>query len=175
MLIDIDHFKEINDTYGHTAGDAVLKQVSLILKSTLKESDYIIRWGGEEFLIIAKNIQRQHAPKLAERIRCAIEKHNFQLNGSIILNKTVSIGFAPFPLFPARATHVNWLSLIDLVDHCLYAAKKTQRNSWVGINTSTNSSVTNIDYLLTDTRQRCQQANIEILTSSLSTELVFDD
>lgn len=131
LLLDIDHFKWVNDTHGHSAGDAVLKELAGILISQCRVADKIIRWGGEEFLIAVKGIQADQVQLLAERIRRAVEAHSFTIETGAVIRCTCSIGMAFLPLSPG-ASSVSWESVVSLADLCLYAAKKSGRNRWVG-------------------------------------------
>ena len=133
FLIDIDHFKRVNDVYGHTAGDAVLMQIKDVLKQIFRELDYCVRWGGEEFLVVARFSERNNAAELAERLRAAIEKHAFKISDSETINKTCSIGFASYPFLPNRPQALSWERVVDIADHCLYAAKNSNRNAWIGL------------------------------------------
>jgi diguanylate cyclase (GGDEF)-like protein len=136
FLIDLDHFKLVNDVHGHTAGDAVLIQMKSILKQVFRETDYLIRWGGEEFLVVARFTDRDNAPELAERLRITLEEHDFDIGGNKAIKKTCSIGFACYPFSTQNTEALRWSQVIDIADHCLYAAKKSSRNAWVGLNTS---------------------------------------
>ncbi|WP_426416648.1 two-component regulator propeller domain-containing protein [Aestuariirhabdus sp. LZHN29] len=134
-MIDLDHFKAVNDTYGHAAGDAVLTRISEILHHVLRESDYIVRWGGEEFLVVTRRTNRRHAPELAERIRTRIENTKFQINDEgKTIQRTCSIGYAAYPFGQQNPTGINWAQVVDIADMALYAAKRSTRNAWVGIN-----------------------------------------
>src|SRR6185436_6107102 len=90
ILLDIDRFKEVNDTYGHQAGDHVLREISALLRRTVRAYDILVRWGGEEFLIVLPGVEHEQALKLAERIRHAVE--NMPLAG--IGGITASVGVA---------------------------------------------------------------------------------
>jgi diguanylate cyclase (GGDEF)-like protein len=133
LMIDIDHFKQINDIHGHAAGDHVLEQVSDILLKTIRQTDTAVRWGGEEFLVLARSTDAEFAPTLAERIRRGIANHEFDLGDGHCVNVTCSIGFAQYPVFPGNVKKVHWEEVINLADHCLYAAKHTWRNAWIGV------------------------------------------
>jgi diguanylate cyclase (GGDEF)-like protein len=133
FLIDLDLFKQVNDEHGHTAGDLVLSQVKSILEQVFRETDYLVRWGGEEFLVIARFSERKNAPELAERLRHTVEQYNFDIGQGVSINKTCSIGFASYPFLTKRPDYLNWERVIDITDHCLYAAKKSGRNAWVGL------------------------------------------
>jgi diguanylate cyclase (GGDEF)-like protein len=133
FLIDLDHFKQVNDIHGHTAGDSVLIQIKPLLEKVFRETDYLVRWGGEEFLVIARFTERESAPKLAERLRKTVEKHNFDIGQGNFLTKTCSIGYASYPFLIHQPDCLDWEHIIDIADHCLYAAKKSSRNAWVGL------------------------------------------
>ncbi|MGN6281207.1 diguanylate cyclase [Frateuria sp.] len=133
LMVDIDHFKEINDTYGHAAGDRVLQQFRDILLAVTRESDTPVRWGGEEFLIVARFAPRDAGPQFAERIRAAVASHRFDLGEGRRLHRTCSIGFASYPVFAAEPDQLNWEQVVNLADECLYAAKRHGRNAWAGV------------------------------------------
>jgi diguanylate cyclase (GGDEF)-like protein len=133
FMIDLDHFKPVNDEYGHRAGDAVLVQIRARLEAVFRESDYLIRWGGEEFLVVARGASREEAVVLAERVRGAIGEQPFLLSADLPIHKTCSIGFACFPFQPAHPRWLNWSQVLELADEALYMAKRGGRNSWVGL------------------------------------------
>ncbi|MBW8845513.1 MAG: diguanylate cyclase [Burkholderiales bacterium] len=133
FLIDIDHFKRINDAHGHMAGDAVLEQMRGRLQQVFRATDYLVRWGGEEFLIVARGTPRGRAAELAERARQAVASQAFELEGGVRLAQTCSVGFSAFPLCPAMPNALDWRSAIDLADAALYEAKEAGRNAWVGL------------------------------------------
>ncbi|HJW09069.1 MAG TPA: diguanylate cyclase [Holophagaceae bacterium] len=133
LMVDLDHFKQVNDTYGHAAGDQVLLQVSELLRLCIRESDFVVRWGGEEFLVVARNANREEAPVMAERIRIAVGEHEFDLGEGHTIRRTCSIGFAPVPFLAAEPDLLHWEQVVDLADHCLYTAKRSGRDAWVGV------------------------------------------
>lgn len=136
MMLDVDHFKYVNDDYGHSAGDKVLEQLSKLLLTTLRESDYLIRWGGEEFLIVARFCNRTEAPEMAERIRIVVEDYAFDLGPGEKIRKTCSLGYAFYPFYPTQPNALTWEQVVDTADRALYIAKNSGRNCWVGINSS---------------------------------------
>lgn len=142
MLVDIDYFKNINDTYGHTAGDAVLQQVSNTLKSNIRESDLLVRWGGEEFLIILKDFELNQAQIFAEQLRNNIEKNIITINTKKDkkIQLTCSMGYSHYPFNKNQPEQYNWENIIELADIALYAAKENQRNAWVGFESQQNLS-----------------------------------
>ncbi|MCB1569809.1 MAG: diguanylate cyclase [Xanthomonadales bacterium] len=133
FLLDIDRFKSVNDTYGHAAGDAVLVQFAALLRSEFRESDVIVRWGGEEFLVVSRFADANGAAEVAERLRHKIASHRFVLEDGRHIERTVSIGFAAFPFVPGNPKQVSWEQVIDIADIALLAAKRSRRDAWVGL------------------------------------------
>ncbi len=133
IMVDIDHFKAVNDQYGHTAGDRVIQEMAEILRGAIRDSDSVIRWGGEEFLIVARNVSRREATILVERVRSAIALNPFQVGQGETFRRTCSQGFAFLPFVPEDADLFEWERVVDLADHCLLAAKRSGRDAWVGI------------------------------------------
>lgn len=133
MMIDMDHFKAVNDEHGHAAGDALLKQFSAILLEQVRDADTVVRWGGEEFLIVAKQSSNADVHLLAERVRTRVAATSFDLGNGIMLRKTCSIGFASYPFAAADAPRPRWEDVVALADQCLYAAKASGRDVWVGV------------------------------------------
>jgi diguanylate cyclase (GGDEF)-like protein len=134
FLLDLDRFKEINDRFGHAAGDRVLVDIHDLLKTAMRDTDTLVRWGGEEFLLIARSSSRHEAAAIAERIRSVISGHAFIVGKrTTSLRLTCSIGFAPFPFLPQARTRFGWQEVLDIADTCLYAAKHAGRNRTVGV------------------------------------------
>lgn len=138
FLIDIDNFKQVNDIQGHAAGDVVLVEVAQRLRHVFREADYLIRWGGEEFLIITRSTAAEDAHVLAERVRSHIVDNHFNLGDGVILTKSCSIGFACFPFIPHAPRVLGWQEIVEIADVALYAAKRAGRNGWVGISATRN-------------------------------------
>ena len=132
MMIDVDNFKPINDTYGHAVGDRVLLQLRDVLLGTCRKSDFVIRWGGDEFVIIAKQANPGESEALAERIRTQIAEHKFDLGDGQEVRTTCSIGFAAYPLFRAQADDASLDQILGLADDLMYEAKR-KRNAWAGM------------------------------------------
>jgi diguanylate cyclase (GGDEF)-like protein len=137
-LVDIDHFKRINDTYGHKAGDRVLQQVSEVLRRQVRVGDYLVRWGGEEFLLVCRPSTRQFVPVLGERIRRAVEEHSFDLGDGVHVSLTCSIGLAESGLYLNGMQSVNWEQLVELADAALYWVKDNGRNGWSALRPNPN-------------------------------------
>jgi diguanylate cyclase (GGDEF)-like protein len=133
LVVDVDHFKDVNDLYGHHIGDALLQQMAAVLLSAVRDTDTILRWGGEEFLVVARNTSRNEAAVIAERIRLAVERHTFEVGAGVPIRKTCSLGFSVFPFTANAPEACSWEQVVDLVDHCMYAAKRAGRNAWVGM------------------------------------------
>lgn len=132
FMVDLDHFKAVNDRHGHAAGDSVLVQIRERLQEVFRASDYLIRWGGEEFLVVARSIDRDAAAAIAERLRAAFSDRPFMLDDGTQLWKTCSIGFSFFPFYPEQPHLLSWTQVIELADQGLYVAKHGGRNAWVG-------------------------------------------
>ncbi len=118
IIFDIDHFKKINDTYGHKVGDEVLKELANIIKKNIRKTDFAARWGGEEFVILAPETNLEGAKKLAEKLRQAVENHKFPTVGKV----TISLGVAQ--LEPDEKPE----DFIVRADMALYKAKEGGRN-----------------------------------------------
>ncbi|MBF9232158.1 diguanylate cyclase [Microvirga alba] len=122
LMIDVDHFKQINDQWGHPAGDAVLRQIADVVLETCRLSDFVFRYGGEEFLVALVEMDSDAAFQIAERIRGAIEARDFISPDNTRLPVTVSVGIATFD------GHPDFSYLIKAADHALYRAKQMGRN-----------------------------------------------
>ena len=122
LVCDIDHFKKVNDTYGHDVGDIVIRGFGDVLRRTKRDTDVVARFGGEEFVLVCEETDSEGANLLAERIRAEIEASTFHsAEGS--LEVTCSVGVATFP----AAGH-DWDSLFKATDEALYASKRGGRN-----------------------------------------------
>jgi diguanylate cyclase (GGDEF)-like protein len=121
LMYDLDHFKDVNDRFGHQAGDQVLQKVARTIKAILRESDIVCRWGGEEFLVVVKGAAPDHGAPLAEKIRRAVEGEDFSYRKTQI-RITISLGIA------GARTGESTDRLIARADKALYRAKETGRN-----------------------------------------------
>ena len=126
LMIDIDFFKKVNDTYGHAIGDKVIIAVADVLQKSIRKSDLAIRYGGEEFLVLLHHADKKSAKKVAMKIKNTFEAIEFQANSSESFHKTLSIGVAEFP----KDADTIW-ECIKLADKALYSAKTTGRNKVV--------------------------------------------
>jgi diguanylate cyclase (GGDEF) domain len=118
IMVDIDHFKTVNDNFGHDVGDVVLKEVASVLKNNIRERDFIGRWGGEEFIIICSTTSLEEATKLANKIKEKVEEYRYSLTS----NQTASLGVATL------ISGEDSKSLFIRADKALYNAKKLGRN-----------------------------------------------
>ncbi|WP_293443971.1 diguanylate cyclase [Persephonella sp.] len=125
LMIDIDFFKQVNDQYGHSVGDAVLKKVASVIKNSVRQSDIVVRYGGEEFLVILIDVAQDESVKVAEKIRERVEKTTIATEG-VTLKKTVSIGVSEFPIDGEK-----FWQCIKYADIALYKAKEAGRNKVV--------------------------------------------
>ncbi|MCK8683756.1 GGDEF domain-containing protein [Pseudomonas umsongensis] len=121
LMLDIDHFKRVNDTHGHGAGDDVLKAVAASIKNQLRNVDMVFRYGGEEFLILLSNTSREAAALVGERLRCAAQAEDYPADGRTV-ELTVSLGCST--LLPGESAE----SLLRRADSALYVAKREGRN-----------------------------------------------
>jgi diguanylate cyclase (GGDEF)-like protein len=103
------------------------------LQEVFRESDFVARWGGDEFLTVARNTPRSDALVIAERIRDAVAARPFSLGGDQTMNASVSVGFAAFPFVPAAPDALSWFQAVRIADHALYMAKEAGRNTWSGL------------------------------------------
>jgi diguanylate cyclase (GGDEF)-like protein len=122
LLTDIDHFKKVNDTYGHPTGDAVLKRVAAILKASARKIDIVARYGGEEFALVLEGTDRAGARQLAERIREEVSAQTFESSKGPF-KATLSLGVSVYP-DDGKAKP----DIISCADKALYAAKHAGRN-----------------------------------------------
>jgi len=168
FMLDIDHFKWVNDTFGHDSGDRVLEQVGQILKHICRDSDIVIRWGGEEFLIVSLNTCHTKSQLLAERIRTTLENHVFKIDAGQTIKRTCSIGFACYPFMTTDIRAFDYEQIIAMADSCLYISKTSGRNAAIGI--LSNESTIKKDLLKrinSDFHTLVKNKEIDIFTSGL--------
>jgi diguanylate cyclase (GGDEF)-like protein len=133
-LIDADNFKEVNDRYGHDVGDTVLVEMARRLSSSIRHSDVLVRWGGEEFLIVSRYTDRTEAELLAKRVLSAVADTAFTLGASEeTMYRTCSLGWAAFPWFIDNPRLVGYEEVLTLADRGLNRAKKSGKNCAVGM------------------------------------------
>ncbi|WP_342117792.1 tetratricopeptide repeat-containing diguanylate cyclase [Pseudoduganella sp. OTU4001] len=160
FLLDVDHFKHVNDTYGHAAGDAVLKMIAESLRIALRETDMIVRWGGEEFLAFLPAIPRNGVDEIARRILACIGSQPVQFQDHTI-HVNVSVGFAPFPLAPG-GTPLPWERAVNLVDMALYLAKAHGRNRAYGVRGFENFEQTSMEAIEQNLEQAWRSGFVDL-------------
>jgi diguanylate cyclase (GGDEF)-like protein len=132
-LVDADAFKEINDHYGHATGDRVLVEIVRRISSAIRHSDALIRWGGDEFLVVSRYTDRDEASHLAKRVLQAMANQPFEIEGCVSMRCTCSVGWAVFPWYVRDPKRVGYEDVLRLADAALYEAKKAGRNQAVGM------------------------------------------
>ncbi len=143
-FIDMDNFKSVNDDYGHDAGDRVLVEVANRLAQVVRSSDFLIRWGGEEFLIVCRSANRDEGDVMAGRILRIIGSKPFVVRDGKAVTRTCSVGWAPFPWESASSIPVE--DVLRLSDRGLYLAKREGRNCAVGVMLGRAVDLTNLRY-----------------------------
>ena len=133
IMVDVDFFKQVNDVHGHPAGDRLLQRVAERLGRVVRKSDVLVRWGGEEFLIMSRSADPSGTPAFCERILDVMASEAFDLGHGIVVRKTCSVGWAPFPWARGAYEALCAEEVIELADAALYRAKASGRNQGVGI------------------------------------------
>ena len=132
-LVDMDDFRLVNERHGRRAGDRVLQQVAQLLRSMVRNGDYLVRWGGEEFLLGCRPMPPGQAAMMGERIRAAIAAFPFDVGEPAPLHLTCSVGLAEFPLHQDSRHRLGWEQVAELADFALYRAKRRGRDAWVAL------------------------------------------
>ncbi|MEM8767107.1 MAG: two-component regulator propeller domain-containing protein [Pseudomonadota bacterium] len=165
MMIDLDGFKLINDRFGHHAGDMALIQVKDILEDCTRESDTLIRWGGDEFMVIGFASGFFGVKILAERIREAVAVHQFHVGNGEYGTLTASIGIAPYPLVEERERFCSWELVVAVADQGAYIAKASGRNAWVSLTGSENLDASMLEKLNQNMAEFIENGSITVDTS----------
>ena len=132
IMVDIDFFKSVNDEYGHAVGDELLRMVAGRLTRIMRKSDVLVRWGGEEFMIMSRSADRAGTAVFCSRILDMIALEPFEIANGITLRKTCSIGWAPYPWSEQTYDAIVAEDVIELADIALYRAKAMGRNQCIG-------------------------------------------
>jgi len=148
LLVDIDHFKHINDGHGHAAGDVVLVDVARRLNDAVRGEDLVVRWGGEEFLILSTTLTTEQTDQLAARVLASIGSTPVMVENQALW-VTASIGYACFPL-PPYSVPVHWEQAVNLADMALYTAKSQGRNRAVGLASASASDAQSLRAIESD-------------------------
>ncbi len=169
-LVDIDHFKAVNDRHGHAAGDRVLQQFAQVLGQLVRTGDYVARWGGEEFLIVFRPMQNRNIPILGERIRDAIARHRFAVGTDEPLSLTCSVGLVECPLFRDARGNLGWEQVVELADRALYYVKNHGRNGWAAFRPRSGSDLPGLMQALADDPARqVALGRVQLLASATLT------
>ena len=167
-LFDIDHFKRINDTYGHEVGDQVLVEFARRIKAATRDSDMLVRWGGEEFLLVARVVHSGEPHRIAERINSVVAGQPFVLPGDVSLNVTCTIGAVTYPRVEGReVVDISWHRLVQLADAALYLGKRKWRNCWVCIDAV--EDIQALDRIVAQDLEVSQREGLIVLSDSKST------
>lgn len=160
LMIDIDHFKHVNDEHGHAVGDVVICEVARRISHAVRQDDLVVRWGGEEFLIYAADVTLERLGQLAERILQTV-------GGSPVLvpkgqlRVTASIGFAQFPL-PPTGLALHWEQAVNWADMALYCAKAKGRNRAMGIQSVLAEDSKDLSQIEADFDAACSAARVSL-------------
>jgi diguanylate cyclase (GGDEF)-like protein len=163
LLIDVDHFKAINDRHSHGVGDRVLSRIAGVLKEHIRGSDLAIRWGGDEFLVVTRSFHRERAAEPAERLRAAVAALESGLAADSGPAGTVSVGFAAFPFLPHDPEALSWEQTLDLADHALRLTKRRERNSYTGLRATDKLTAASVLEFLAGSGGAPLPAAVEIL------------
>jgi diguanylate cyclase (GGDEF)-like protein len=160
LMVDIDHFKHINDGHGHAAGDVVLVEVAKRLNDAVRGEDLVVRWGGEEFLIVASRLSTEQTDQLAARVLASIGATPVLVEGEALW-VTASIGYACFPL-PPYSVPVQWEQAINLADMALYTAKSQGRNRAVGLASASASDAQSLRAIESDFERAWHEGRVSL-------------
>jgi diguanylate cyclase (GGDEF)-like protein len=159
-LLDLDHFKSINDHHGHAAGDAVLVETARRLRAVLRDEDIVVRWGGEEFLVLVSAMAHERVEPMAQRLLNAVASMPVAV-GEQRINVTTSLGFAEFPLAPQRL-ELPWDLAIDIVDNAMYVAKTLGRNRACGVGLVPAGTVAEVDAVVQDMERAWREGRVQL-------------
>jgi diguanylate cyclase (GGDEF)-like protein len=164
-LVDLDFFKHINDMHGHRAGDQVLLQVAQVLGGVARSSDYLARWGGEEFLLVFRPMAGRFMETIGSRIRSAVAGHAFDVGLSEPLRVTCSVGLAEYPLFRDAQQGLGWEQMVELADAALYWVKQHGRDGWAAFRPTALTDVATLTRDLQQGADLLQADHLQLLTS----------
>ncbi len=161
LMVDIDHFKHVNDEHGHSAGDSVICEVARRITQAVREEDLVVRWGGEEFLVFIPGVPPAQLVQMAERILFAVGGERVQTPDGP-LQVTVSVGFAHFPL-PPTGLSLHWEQAVNWADMVLYTAKAQGRNRAIGIATIDAHDTEALTQIQADFDAACISSRVQLL------------
>lgn len=165
-LVDIDHFKQVNDRHGHKAGDQVLQQFAQVLNGLVRSGDYVVRWGGEEFLLVFRSMPTRNLTMIGERLCSAVGAHAFDIGNGQTLRLTCSVGLSEYPLFRGKHAAFNWETMVDLADHALYYVKSHGRDGWAAFRPTPDTDLsTLLQDLQSGPRVLLEQGRLQLVGS----------
>ncbi|MCX7033354.1 MAG: diguanylate cyclase [Arenimonas sp.] len=171
-LVDIDHFRAVNDRHGHAAGDRVLQQFAQVLGQLVRTGDYVARWRGEQFLVVFRPMHNRHLPILGERIRDAVARHRFAVGTDEPLALTCSLGLVECPLFRDARGNLGWEQVVELADRALQFAKQHGRNGWAAFRPRAGGDLPGLAQALADEPARqVTLGRVQLLASPTLTSL----
>jgi two-component system sensor histidine kinase ChiS len=175
LLMDLDHFKSVSARYGHQTSDDLLIQCREILENACRESDIVVRWGEDMFLVVSRYSNRDYAPTIADRIRAQFEDHAFEIERDRKIHLACSLGAASYPFLPTQPDYVNWEQVVAIANKGLSIAKKSGRNAYVNIACSESTVPDRLFQRIQEDIESVVQSGELQITSSLpaSKPLVF--
>ena len=165
MMIDLDGFKAINDTFGHAAGDLALLQVRDELLECTRASDTVIRWGGDEFLIIGHTKGLSGIANFAERVRLSVSERTYRVGNGHTAHMSCSVGAVPYPFAPLRSELLSWEQALNIADSAAYIVKTNGRNGWVVLSGSPAITLENAGSLPGSLEALVASQKVQITTS----------
>ncbi|HEX2012403.1 MAG TPA: GGDEF domain-containing protein, partial [Roseateles sp.] len=160
LMVDIDHFKHVNDRHGHAAGDVVIREVARRISEAVRTEDLVVRWGGEEFLVFAPHVAQDQLQLLAQRILFSVGTEPVPTEAGA-LRITASVGFAHFPLPPGQL-RLHWEQAVNWADMALYSAKAQGRNCAIGIVTVDARDVETLLQIEADFDAACSSERVSL-------------
>jgi len=170
IMVDMDFFKEVNDIYGHPAGDRLLQLVAQRLSTVVRKSDVLVRWGGEEFLIMTRSTDPSGTPAFCSRILEVISAAPFDLGYGISVRKTCSVGWAAYPWCRGAFEAICAEESIELADAALYRAKALGRNRGVGI-VATKAAVKSSEEINLPALRQAKSPHVQIIETACPTDV----
>jgi diguanylate cyclase (GGDEF)-like protein len=161
IMVDVDYFKHVNDDYGHATGDELLRKFAQRLSRVMRKSDVLIRWGGEEFLVLSRSSSVSGTPVFCQRILEVVASDPFLLGKDIRIRKTCSIGWAAYPWLVSNAEALCAEEVIELADSALYLAKSSGRNQSIGFLPS-DAALATADHLAMENLRAAQSELIRV-------------
>lgn len=172
-MVDIDHFKTINDSHGHSTGDLVLQQFATLLNRLVRSGDYVVRWGGEEFLLVFRPMPMRNLQVIGNRLRDTVNAHPFDIDHGRSLRVTCSIGLSEYPLFRDQQGRIGWETMVELADQALYYVKTNDRDGWAAFRpTERTDLATLIGDLHKGPHELLEKQQLELVRSQTHPELV---